>query len=280
MPNIKLIADSGSTKTEWCILKDGKARSFYTQGLSPYFLNEEQITSVFRLGVFPKVKKNGVGEIHFYGTGLKNPANKKLIERALKSVFSEAKVAVNDDLFGAARSLCGDAKGVVCILGTGSNSCFFNGKKIVKNSPGLGYILGDEGSGAVLGKILVQRYLYDLMDDDLRQRFEERFSPDYADILDSVYKKPMANRYLASYAIFLAENRGHYMIENILTDCLNEFFHWHLSKYAESFRYPLHFTGSVAYGFRDVIRSLAGEYGFTVGNIFKTPMEGLVRYHK
>lgn len=280
MANIKLIADSGSTKTEWCILKNGKSRVFFTQGLSPYFLNEEQITSVMKLGVWSKLKKSGVDEIYFYGTGLKNTGNRQIIRKVLKSVFGKVNISVNNDLFGAARSLCGDEKGIACILGTGSNSCYFNGRKIVKNSPGLGYVLGDEGSGAVLGKTLIQYYLYDLMDNELKGRFDDKFKTTYSEILDSVYKKPMPNRYLASFAVFLAENRGHYMVENILSDCFNEFFHNHLTHYKESYKYPVHFVGSVGFGFRDVLHSLANDYGFNTGNIFKAPMEGLIKYHK
>lgn len=279
MPKIKLIADSGSTKTEWCLLIDNKPRIFYTQGLSPYFLSDEQIESVLKIGVFTNVKKTTVDEIHFYGTGCKSNENKKRIKKVLQSVFNISDITVDDDLTGAARSLCGNEKGVVCILGTGSNSCYFNGKKIMKNSPGLGFILGDEGSGAVLGKSLIQHYLYELMDDDLRSRFDAKFVTTAPEILEAVYRKPMPNRYLASFAIFLAENRGHYMVENIIADGLNSFFFTHLLRYKESFQYPMHFTGGIAYGFKDVIVSLCRDYEFEIGNIFKTPMEGLIQYH-
>lgn len=280
MPKIKLIADSGSTKTEWCLLIDNKPRIFYTQGLSPYFLSRGQIESVLKIGVLTKAKKTGVDEIHFYGTGCKSTDNKKMFKDVLQDVFKISEVTVDDDLTGAARSLCGSEKGIVCILGTGSNSCYFNGKKILKNSPGLGFILGDEGSGAVLGKSLIQHYLYDLMDDDLRSRFDAKFVTNASEILEAVYRKPMPNRYLASFAIFLAENRGHYMVENIIADGLNSFFFTHLLRYKESFQYPLHFTGGVSYGFQDVILALCKDYGFEMGNILKTPMEGLIRFHK
>lgn len=280
MPKIKLIADSGSTKTEWCLLIDNKPRIFYTQGLSPYFLSDEQIESVLKIGVFTKVKKTKVDEIHFYGTGCKSNENKKRVKKVIENVFGINNITVDDDLTGAARSLCGNEKGVVCILGTGSNSCYFNGKSIMKNSPGLGFILGDEGSGAVLGKSLIQHYLYDLMDDDLRSRFDAKFVTTAPEILEAVYRKPMPNRYLASFAIFLAENRGHYMIENIIADGLNSFFFTHLIRYEESFQYPMHFTGGIAYGFKDVVISLCRDYEFEIGNIYKTPMEGLLQYHR
>ncbi len=279
MPIIKLIADSGSTKTEWLLLKDGKSKKILTQGLSPYFLNEKQIAGVLQKEVAPKLKAVP-DEIHFYGTGCKSAENKKVVKKSISAVFKNANIEVLDDLTGAARALCGNDKGIACILGTGSNSCYYNGKKIVKNSPGIGYVLGDEGSGAYLGKILIQHYLYDLMDADLRSRFDARFLTNSQEILESVYRKPLPNRYLASFAIFLAENRGHYMVENIIADGLNSFFYTHLLRYSESEKFPLHFTGSIACGFQDVLFSLCNDYNFTLGNVLKSPMEGLEMYHR
>jgi glucosamine kinase len=147
-------------------------------------------------------------------------------------------VTVSTDLMAAARSVCGHEKGIACILGTGSNSCFYNGKKIVKNSPGIGYVLGDEGSGAYLGKKVLQYYLYNTFDEDLRARFDATYVTTTVEILDQVYKKPLPNRYLAGFTLFLAENRGHYMVENIIEDGLNDFFFQHLCKYAEVWEIP------------------------------------------
>lgn len=280
MPNIKLIADSGSTKTEWCLLKNKKPFIFHTQGLSPYFLNAAQIQSILQNEVLSQRGADKVEEIYFYGTGCKSAINKKLVKSAFERVFPKAKVLIDNDLTGAARSLCGDSKGIACILGTGSNSCYYNGTRIVKNSPGLGYVLGDEGSGAFLGKMIIQHYLYDIFDEELRAKFDAKFVTTSAEILENVYKKPLPNRYLASFAIFLAENRGHFMIENIISDSLNTFFYTHLLRYKESFQYPIHFTGGVANGFKDVIVQLCHDYEFHLGNIFRTPMEGLIRYHR
>lgn len=279
MPKIKIIADSGSTKTEWCLLTNNKPRIFYTQGLSPYFLSKEQMETVIKIGVMTKTKKIEVDEVHFYGTGCKSAENKQMLKEVLQSAFDKSDITVNDDLIGAARSVCGNEKGIACILGTGSNSCYYDGKKIVRNSPGLGYVLGDEGSGSFLGKSLLQHYLYDLMDDDLRDRFDQAFNTNASEILDAVYRQPMPNRYLASFASFLAENRGHYMVENIILDGLSAFFFTHLSRFEESRHYPVHFTGGIAYGFKDVVENLCREYGFELGNIYKTPMEGLITFH-
>jgi N-acetylglucosamine kinase-like BadF-type ATPase len=278
--SIKLIADSGATKCEWCLVQNGKKKTIFTQGISPYFLKEAQIVELLKKELMGKLKNSIPDIVFFYGTGLSNPKNVKIIRSALKKLFTTAKIEVNTDLLAAARALCGTEKGIACILGTGSNSCFYNGKKILKNSPGLGYVLGDEGSGAYLGKKVVQYYLYKTFDADLMARFDAKFTTYAMEILENVYKKPLANRYLASFTIFLAENRGHYMIENIIEDGINDFFFTHLYKYKESWTHPISFIGSVAYGFKDVLAELCHSYELELGNVLKKPMDGLLKYHK
>lgn len=149
----------------------------------------------------------------------------------------------------------------------------------MKNSPGLGYVLGDEGSGAYLGKKVVQYYLYGTFDDELRGRFDLTYTTNAAEILENVYKKPLPNRYLAGFTKFLADNRGHYMIENIIEDGLNDFFFNHLCKYREIWTQPVNFTGGVAFGFKDVLQHLCDSYEFELGRVLKNPMEGLVEFH-
>ena len=199
---------------------------------------------------------------------------------SLQQTFSKAHVSVTHDLMAAAQATCGHNPGVACILGTGSNSCFYDGSRILRNSPGLGYVLGDEGSGAYLGKKVLQYYLYDTFDAELKERFDATYHTNAPQILEAVYKKPLANRYLAQFALFLAENRGHYMIENILEDGLNDFFFQHLCKYREIWTHPVHFVGSIAGGFKDVIEQLCRSYEFELGEVFKNPMPGLIRYHQ
>src|SRR5450755_1126700 len=242
-----LIADSGATKCEWCFISNGRKQIVYTQGASPYFLNELQLVAMMQKELLPALKKKIPGRIYFYGTGCAAAENRAMVKRAIKNVFPKTKIEVEHDLTGAARSLCGRNKGVVGILGTGSNSGYYNGKKIMRNSPGLGYVLGDEGSGAYLGKKVLQYYLYKTFDPDLRAKFHKKYRLFEADILDAVYKKPLPNRYIASFALFLAENRGHYMIENIIEDGLGDFFSMHLAKYPESGKMQVNFTGSVAF---------------------------------
>ena len=277
---IQLIADSGSTKCEWCLINNGKKKTILTQGISPYFLDTNQIIELLQKELLPKLKNVEIANIYFYGTGLSNVNNVKIVNAALKKLFKGAKIEINHDLLAAARALCGNKKGIACILGTGSNSCFFNGKKIVKNSPGLGYVLGDEGSGAYLGKKVLQYYLYQTFDEDLLSRFEKQFNTNKTEILDAVYKKPLANRYLATFNNFLVDNRGHYMVENIIEDALNDFFFTHLPKYTESWTLPINFVGSVAHGYKDVLKELCNVYELELGIILKKPMEGLINFHK
>lgn len=275
-----LIADSGSTKTEWCLLHGDKKKKLATQGLSPYFLTGEQIKDIVEKELMPKLKDIQPEEVYFYGTGCSNPANAAIVKKALRHFFTKAAVKVEHDLTGAAKALCGDEKGIACILGTGSNSCYYNGKKIVKNSPGLGYVLGDEGSGAYMGKKVIQYFLYNTFDEDLMERFKAKFNTNSIEILEAVYKRPLPNRYLAGFAIFLAENRGHFMIENIIEDGLNDFFFNHIYKYRESWTLPINFAGSIAYGFKDVLKDLCSSYELQLGTVIKNPMEGLIKYHQ
>jgi len=274
-----IIADSGSTKCEWTLVNGKKKKTIFTMGISPYFLNEAQIKDLVEKEVKPALRSESIDAIYYYGTGCKSTANRTMIRKALRKVFPDTEVMVDHDLMGAARALCGDGKGIACILGTGSNSCYFNGKKIIKNSPGLGYVLGDEGSGAYLGKKVVQYYLYNTFDDELKFRFEDTFNTTDVEILDNVYKQPLPNRYLASYTMFLAENRGHFMVENIIEDGLNDFFFQHICKYRESWSLPINFVGGVASGFKDVIKDLCSSYELELGKILKNPMEGLIKYH-
>jgi glucosamine kinase len=279
MPSVKLIADSGATKAEWSLLLNGKQKTILTQGISPYFLTEVQISDLLIKDLRPQLKNALVDEIYYYGTGCANPDNAKLVKRAVKRVFPEATIEVNHDLLGAARACCGNDKAMVANLGTGSFCCFYDGKKIAKETPGIGYALGDEGSGAYLGKRVIQYYLYNTFDEDLRARFDFKYVTNRSEILENVYKKPFPNRYLASFAMFLAENRSHYMIENIIEDCLNDFFFTHLCKYKEIWKYPVNFVGSVAFGFKDVLKELCHSYEFELGKVLKKPMSGLMEYH-
>ncbi len=279
MSDIKLIADAGATKTEWSLLQNGKVKTIVTSGISPYFLNSTQIVELLQKELAPKMKNVVPDAIYYYGTGCINPDNKKMVKTSLQKVFKGAKTEVTHDVEGAAKGVCVHTKGIACILGTGSSSCFYNGKKIVKNRPGLGYVLGDEGSGAYLGRKVIQYYMYNTFDEDLRARFDATFVTNGTEILENVYKKPLPNRYLATFARFLADNRGHYMIENIIEDGLNDFFFTHLCKYSEAWTHPINFVGGISFGFKDVLKELCDAYSFELGNVLQKPMKGLIEYH-
>lgn len=277
--SVKLIADSGSTKCDWCLVDNKKKNYTTTIGLSPYFLSTSEVEDVVQKEVVPLSGKKQPGEVWFYGTGMGDLKNVKNLTAIFKKLFPNAEVHVSNDMLGAAVSACGDNKGVVSILGTGSSSCYYNGKKIVKSRFGIGYILGDEGSGSYFGKKVIQHFLYDIFDADLKHKFEEKFHTERNEIIENVYRKPMANRYLASFTMFLAENRGHYMIENIIEDGINDFIHNHLYKFSESWNMPVHFVGSVANGFRDVIENLCDAAGLELGKIVQKPLDHLIDYH-
>jgi N-acetylglucosamine kinase-like BadF-type ATPase len=275
-----IIADSGATKCQWTLVLGNQKKTMTTIGISPYFLTTDQIVETLAKGFNKKVDTGIIDAVYFYGTGLSNPLNVTSIKKALKKVFPKAALDIQTDLEAVARATCQHHKGVACILGTGSNTGYYNGKKIAKNSPGLGYVLGDEGSGAYLGKKVLQYYLYKTFDEELIHAFESKYPINKDQILDAIYKQALPNRYMASFAQFLSEHRGHYMIENIIEDGINDFFFAHLNKLNESWLYPIHFAGSIAYVFRDVIKQLATAYELEIGTIVKSPMEGLIAFHK
>ncbi|WP_126974452.1 N-acetylglucosamine kinase [Gynurincola endophyticus] len=276
-----LIADSGATKTAWTVLENGRNETFFSQGIAPYLMSQEQIESILTTELLPSIKKTHFDAIYYYGTGCKNPNNAALVHQALTAVFNTTPVVeVSHDMMAAAKATCQNEAGIACILGTGSNSAYFDGTDIVHNRSGIGFILGDEGSGAYLGKKVIQYYLYETFDVELKEKFDQKYQTNPAEILENVYKKPLPNRYLADFTKFLAENRNHFMIENIIEDGLNDFFFTHLCRYEQSESVPIHFVGGVAAGFSDVLESLCSDYGFQPGKILNNPMTGLIEYHQ
>lgn len=279
MPNL-LLAESGSTKTDWCLLQeDARPVYFKTSGINPFLQSADDIGEMLDKEMKWKTDKHNADSICFYGAGAGNATNQKILAGVLRHFFSVKNVEVQGDLMAAARSLCGDQPGIVCILGTGSNSCYYDGKKIKEQRPSLGYIAGDEGSGNHLGKRVLQYYAYNTFDAELRTGFEMMFGDDLPAILQTLYRQPFPNRYLATMVQLLTANRGHFMVENIIEDCLNDFFHHHILKYRQSWKQPIHFTGSVAYHFKDVLQGLCGQYELELGAIVQSPLKGLISFH-
>jgi glucosamine kinase len=279
MRRIKLIADGGGTKTEWKVLDGTPSRSYFTSGISPYYLSANEIQQTLLNELPRSILRKQIAEIYYYGTGCKTKAKANVVAKALLSIFPKSKVHVTHDLMGAAVALCGQTAGIVSILGTGSNSCVYNGKKMVSNSPGLGYVLGDEGSGAYLGKKVLQHFLYGSFEKGLHAAFLKEYNITKAEILHKVYKEPFPNRYLAQFAKFLSLHRGHYMIENILEDGLRDFFDQHLQHYPQKNKLTFHFVGGVAYHFKDKIAELCIDYGFKLGKVLKQPIQGIANHH-
>lgn len=276
-----LLVESGSTKTDWCLLRKGKKTlHFRTGGINPYLLSPAEVLSLLETELAWEWDKHPIDAIAYYGAGAGNPTKQQELHETLYTYFRVKKIEVQCDMMAAARGMCGDEKGIVCILGTGSNSCYYNGKKIQDKHASLGYIAGDEGSGNYMGKRVLQYYAYHTFDTELTMAFEQHFGNDVSQIVHKLYREPFPNRYLATFVQLLKENRGHFMVENIVEDCLNEFFYHHILKYRQSLKLPIYFTGSVACEFEDVIRTLCDQYELEPGKVEKSPLEGLVKYHK
>lgn len=275
-----LLAESGSTKTDWCYLQKGKKPSHHkTTGINPNLQTQKEIEAVINDELNWNTSGKPVSDLYYYGAGLGNTASKQLVKKILAARFKKTNIEVACDMLAASRGLSGNNKGIVCILGTGSNACYYDGKKIKDKLPSLGFIAGDEGSGNHLGKRVLQYYAYNTFDDELRMDFEQRFGNDLQEIIRTLYKNQFPNRYLAGFVTLLKHNRGHFMVENILEDCLSDFFQHHILKLRKSWSLPIHFTGSVAYEFKDIIKGMCGQYELELGTIEKSPLEGLIKYH-
>lgn len=275
-----LIADSGSTKTDW-VLHDGSGivTRVKTQGLNPTQQSSDDIFMILSTELADKIDHNAPKTIYFYGAGCAYENANKRMEVALKKIFRTNDIHINSDLLAAARALCGHEEGIACILGTGSNSCLFDGEKIVDNTPSLGYILGDEGSGAHLGRQLVSDCIKKQLPKELREKFLEQYNLDIAGILERVYHTPLPNRWLASFTPFLSENRKYAEIQALLKHCFKQFFQRNTMVYRRSWL-PIHIIGGVAMNFANEIKETAESLGLSIGNIVESPMDGLIEYHK
>jgi len=275
-----LIADSGSTKTHWCLVQSGSVvREVFTDGINPFYQTDMEIIALLQSQLVPNLECEAVEHIYFYGAGCSFPDKKILVSRALVRFFGNAIIDIQSDLLGAARSLFQHGKGIACILGTGSNSCFYDGKEILQNVSPLGFILGDEGSGAVLGKLFVADCLKNQLPDELKEKFFAQYELTPAVIMDNVYKQPFPNRFLSKFTPFLLENIEEPSIFNLVFDSFDAFF------VRNVMQYPLEdiqvgFVGSIAHYFRNTLEIVAFERGIQVSEVVQSPMEGLKNFHK
>ena len=274
-----LIADSGSTKTDWCVVGQGQlVRQIVTKGMNPFFQSEEEIENEIATALIPHLKTNVLDAVYFYGAGCV-PDKVPMMHNAL-SLHLNVKngIEVNTDMLAVTRSLCGHKPGIACILGTGSNSCFYDGEKIVNNVSPLGFILGDEGSGAVLGKLLVGDILKNQMTPELKEKFMKKNGLTPPEIIDRVYRQPFPNRFLASLSPFLAENIHEPSVHALVLGSFKAFLKRNVMQYDYQ-NYPAHFIGSVAYHYQEVLHEAAQELGVQIGVIVKSPMQGLMTFH-
>ena len=280
-----LIADSGSTKTDWCLCKKGTVLcSIQTQGINPYHQSEEAIEAVLHEELLPQLTQHSAFNIQnsldivFYGSGCANETACNRIKKAIHKILETKDITVHSDLLGAARALCGHEEGIACVLGTGSNSCLYNGKEITANTPPLGYILGDEGSSAVLGRRLVGDCLKNQLPEAIRDEFLTEYGLTQEIILEKVYRQPLANRFLASLTPFLSKHREVPEVHNLLVESFVAFFVRNVKQYRRPWL-PIHFVGSIANAFAPELKEAAESLGMELGTIMRSPMEGLIKYH-
>ncbi|TYP92613.1 BadF-type ATPase [Fodinibius salinus] len=272
-----LIADSGATKTEWYYQSGSVTQTDQTEGLNPYYHSADSIGSVIEKELLPTV--DVVDEIYFYGAGCDSEAKKKMIEQALSQRFSTAEVQVHHDLLAAARACLGNEAGIACILGTGSNSCLYDGSAIVEHIPSLAFILGDEGSAAYFGKQLINRYFRDELPDDLQNALREEHNMSLNYITTNLYDGSQKSRFIASYGAFLGNHAEHPYIRKMLYKGFENFVRRIVAKYSNAADYEVRFVGSVAYAHQQVIKEILQEHGLTAGLFIRHPMERLVEYH-
>ncbi len=274
-----LIADSGSTKTEWReVAETGNGKSYTSSGINPFFVNREEITGLLGREI-PELANAGVSKLFFYCTGVSNASKVDVVKGALTSFFGIEDLFIGSDLLGAARSLCMDKPGIACIIGTGSNSCYYDGRNIVENVSPLGYILGDEGGGAVIGRKLVSGILKKQFPDEVIDTFFRTYNYTPAQILERVYNMPFPNKFLGQFSRFIADNLHVPELQAIITSSFDEFIVRNVLSYPEARDFPVHFTGSIAYHFRPFLEKLLIEHRLQPGIFSLSPMDNLVKYH-
>lgn len=278
-----LIADSGSTKAHWALLgNDNKNVEAYTQGFNPYF----QTSRIIEDGVRSELPKEILAHakskelvVYYYGAGCSSAEKVQIVKTALAKVFTHAEIHVEHDLLASARALCGSQPGIACIIGTGSNSCYYDGKSVKENIPSVGYFFGDYGSAGHLGKTLIQAYFDDKLPDDLKKEFSSMTDFDREYILDNVYQKPMPNRFLASYGKIVAEYISHPYMVSLIKKSFTDFLIYQVEKYSRHTQLPINFVGSVAFNNKELLLEVLAERGLKPGIILKSPISGLIKFH-
>jgi glucosamine kinase len=278
-----LIADSGSTKTDWRLIDEsGHSRQFHTIGFNPFFQDTISIVTELKTSLLPGIQPFIAGKkihIYFYGAGCSSKEKCSILFSALQHVFPHAVIEVEHDLLAAARALCGKKEGIAAIMGTGSNSCYYNGSKIVSNVSSLGYILGDEGSGAYIGKHFIQDYLNNEVPHHISEQFKASYNLSEEHILDAIYKQAMPSRFLASFSKFVSQHREEDYFKKLVRYNFDQFFTKHICKYENHRNTDLSCVGSVAFHYRDALEEVAKERNIRISKVIESPISGLASYH-
>ncbi|MFN8254312.1 MAG: ATPase [Bacteroidales bacterium] len=278
--NLLVVADSGSSKTDWAVIENKKViLRLSSKGINPFFITTDEIYLILLdtfkgTGIIEKIS-----QVYFYGAGCIRNHNSEIVEIALKNFFKNAVIEANDDMIGAARAIFGKSPGIACILGTGANSCKYDGISISEKISALGFILGDEGSGAWFGKTLINNYFKKIMPEDVLELFRKSYASIEPEILTNVYKKPRASSFLAKFTWFLSENIGHPYVQELLYRGFSTFIENNVIKYSDYKRFNIGFTGSVAWYFSDVLKNVCSNYQLHVSKIIERPIESLINYH-
>lgn len=276
-----LIADSGSTKTDWIICETNVNPQFCcTKGFNPYYQSVGEFEEIVEEGLKGQLDYDSITEIYYYGSGCSTVNKKQIIKDILERYFKNAKkIEVEHDLLAAARALCGREVGIACILGTGMNSCKYDGQNITDNLNSLGFMFADEGSGSHLGKVLLSYYFKGKLSDRVAGKFKCKYNITLEEMLGNVYNASGIGKYLASFSPFILENIEEPEIRQIAEDCFTEFFEENILRYDGYEIIPCSFVGSIAFYYHDVIAMVAKKYGIRMGRILKTPALGLIEYH-
>jgi N-acetylglucosamine kinase-like BadF-type ATPase len=275
-----LIADSGSSKTDWRVIhSNGKISQHRGVGFNPYYQTSEEMAIQMRHEFLVNLESE-IEKIYYYGAGCSAPQRKEEVSNALRTIFSKAEIHVDHDLYAAAHATCGHQSGIACILGTGSNSCDYDGEIIIDTRPAPGYILGDEGGGGYIGRKLLSDFIHDEMPSEIKAEFNRRFNLDAPTIQENVYRRPFPNRYMASFCRFITEHKDHPYCYMLFYNSFQDFFKKHVFKYKNYQDKPVNFVGSIAYYNSDILRKAAFDSDIQTNIIIESPIAGLTLYHQ